>query len=203
MVDEVKYRTDPGTFATETKSLFVGDLSTERLRLARAYRERKSKARERKSSSLLDEVQQQTLKELRSIPYMDGSPLKDEVDFAGPGKDDEPGSSGPRGSNDEDDSETPLRPIDHAAKAILAVKNHNLKALEELLDTQNVPVDTRDQHGNTLFILACQQGSKRQAKFLLRRGANINAQNNSGVSACPARVPGENSSLIPSHCPWN
>ena len=203
MVDEVKYRTDPGTFATETKSLFVGDLSTERLRLARAYRERKSKARERKSSSLLDEVQQQTLKELRGIPYMDGSPLKDEVDFAGPGKDDEPGSSGPRGSNDEDDSETPLRPIDHAAKAILAVKNHNLKALEELLDTQNVPVDTRDQHGNTLFILACQQGSKRQAKFLLRRGANINAQNNSGVSACPARVPGENSSLIPSHCPWN
>ena len=98
MVDEVKYRTDPGTFATETKSLFVGDLSTDRLRLARAYRERKSKARERKSSSLLDEVQQQTLKELRGIPYMDGSPLKDEVDFAGPGKDDEPGSSGPRGS---------------------------------------------------------------------------------------------------------
>mmetsp|Transcript_6820 Transcript_6820/g.15814 ORF Transcript_6820/g.15814 Transcript_6820/m.15814 type:complete len:115 (-) Transcript_6820:66-410(-) len=102
----------------------------------------------------------------------------DELEVAVPGDKDEPRISGPRGGIEEDDSETPLCPIDHAAKAILAVKNHNLKALEELLDTQNVPVDTRNLHGN-----ACQQGSKRQAKFLLRRGANINAQNNSGVSA--------------------
>lgn len=182
LVDDVKYRADPSTFATETRSLFVADLSTERLRLARAYRERKSKAKERKSSSLLDEAQQQTLREIRSIPYMDGASLMDELEVAVPGDKDEPRIARPRGGIEEDDSETPLRPIDHAAKAILAVKNHNLKALEELLDTQNVPVDTRDLHGNTLFILACQQGSKRQAKFLLRRGANINAQNNSGCT---------------------
>lgn len=74
--------------------------------------------------------------------------------------------------------------IDPVTKAILAIKNHNLSVLEEVLDSEgDLDIDTRDQHGNTLFILACQQGSKKLAKFLLRRGSYINAQNHGGNTA--------------------
>ena len=73
--------------------------------------------------------------------------------------------------------------FENECSAALAVKNGNMEVLETLLDTAGVAVDTRDEHGNTLFILSCQQGSKRFAKFLLRRGATINAQNNIGNSA--------------------
>ena len=79
--------------------------------------------------------------------------------------------------------EMDVRPIDHAARAILAVKNHNLQEPEKVLDTEGVSVDTRDQHGNSLFILACQQGSKKLVKFLLKRGADMNLQNNGGNTA--------------------
>jgi ankyrin repeat protein len=64
-------------------------------------------------------------------------------------------------------------------KALLFVKNGKLAELEEALD-EDVPVDTADEHGNTLLILACQQGNKRLAKFLLRRGAKMNAQSLNG-----------------------
>jgi hypothetical protein len=43
-----------------------------------------------------------------------------------------------------------------------------------------LPIDVTDQFGNSLLILAAQQGSKRMCKFLLRRGANINFQNVQG-----------------------
>jgi ankyrin repeat protein len=46
-----------------------------------------------------------------------------------------------------------------------------------------VDVNTRDNHGNTLFILVCQQGNKRLAKFLLRRRADMNMQNLNGNTA--------------------
>ena len=39
-----------------------------------------------------------------------------------------------------------------------------------------MPVDTADEHGNTLLHLSVQQGNKRIAKFLMRRGAKINQQ---------------------------
>jgi Ankyrin repeats (many copies) len=48
--------------------------------------------------------------------------------------------------------------------------------MERLLN-RGVPVDVRDEHGNTLLIIACQNGNKRVTKALLRRGANINARN--------------------------
>ncbi|GMI06083.1 hypothetical protein TrLO_g2301 [Triparma laevis f. longispina] len=68
---------------------------------------------------------------------------------------------------------------DNAHKAILAVKNANFDDLETVLD-EDVQIDTKDEYGNTLLILACQQGNKRMSKFLLRRGATINQQNNLG-----------------------
>jgi len=62
------------------------------------------------------------------------------------------------------------------AKALLAAKSTNMADMEDALDEQ-VPVNTTDDFGNTLLILAAQQGSKRMCKFLLRRGATMNLQN--------------------------
>jgi len=47
--------------------------------------------------------------------------------------------------------------------------------MEDALEV-DININTADQFGNTLLILAAQQGSKRMCKFLLRRGANINLQ---------------------------
>ena len=67
-------------------------------------------------------------------------------------------------------------------KAILAAKTSDVAAMEEALDADLEgegisPDTTTDEQGNTLLILAAQQGSKRMCKLLLRRGANINRQN--------------------------
>jgi ankyrin repeat protein len=53
--------------------------------------------------------------------------------------------------------------------------------LELLLDQNDgLTVDSIDDNGNTLMHVACQNGSKRFAKALLRRGASINTQNKVG-----------------------
>jgi len=66
--------------------------------------------------------------------------------------------------------------------AFIAIKNLNFEKLLEALDF-GVDVNSRDDKGNSLFIIACQQGSKKFAKFVLRRGGNINTQNLSGNTA--------------------
>jgi ankyrin repeat protein len=43
-----------------------------------------------------------------------------------------------------------------------------------------MPVDVRDEYGSTLLIIACQNGNKRVAKQVLRRGADINCRNYKG-----------------------
>lgn len=45
---------------------------------------------------------------------------------------------------------------------------------------EGLPVDVRDEYGNTMLITACQNGNKRVAKAVLRRGADINARNYKG-----------------------
>jgi ankyrin repeat protein len=67
-------------------------------------------------------------------------------------------------------------------KALWAAKGGNISALEDALE-EHIPIDTTDQFGNSLLILAAQQGSKRMIKFLLRRGANMNWQNTTGNTA--------------------
>lgn len=51
--------------------------------------------------------------------------------------------------------------------------------IERLLD-RGIPINVRDEYGNTLLTVACQNGSKRVAKIVLRRGADINARNHRG-----------------------
>lgn len=51
--------------------------------------------------------------------------------------------------------------------------------IEDLLD-RGLPVDVRDDFGNTLLTTASQNGNKRVAKLVMRRGANINARNHKG-----------------------
>ena len=51
--------------------------------------------------------------------------------------------------------------------------------MERLLD-RGIPINIRDKYGNTLLTIACQNGNKRIAKAVLRRGADINARNFKG-----------------------
>ena len=67
-------------------------------------------------------------------------------------------------------------------KARLAARSNNLETLEQMVDDQKVDKDTADRKGNTLLILAAQQGDKKICKYLLRRGANINKTNFAGNS---------------------
>lgn len=64
-------------------------------------------------------------------------------------------------------------------KAVMAAKASNITEMEDALE-EDIPIDSADPHGNSLLLLAAQQGSKRMCKFLLRRGANMNAQNLAG-----------------------
>lgn len=172
-LQELPIQCDLQQFAQEPKPLFIPDLTTERLQLARQYRQKKKANR-----SILSMSQQQSLDEILQIPITD---VPEKVTEDTEAKFDADGRS--NAPVEEDLRENNIRPIDHAAAAILAVKNHNLPELELILDSEGLSVETRDFHGNTLFILACQQGSKKLAKFLLRRGANMNVQNNGGNTA--------------------
>ena len=51
--------------------------------------------------------------------------------------------------------------------------------IERLLD-RGIPINVRDHFGNTMLTIACQNGNKRVAKCVLRRGADINAKNQKG-----------------------
>lgn len=171
-VEEMRYEADPESYGIKTTTMFVADLATERLRLSKSQRQQRHYEK-----SLLTEDQKFALQEIRQIPVESSNHRGQDVveDDYVHGKDEI--DDEPEMNRDATDS------LDPVTQAILAVKNHNIQHLERVLDTEALSIETRDQHGNTLFILACQQGSKRLAKFLLRRGADINAQNNSGNTA--------------------
>lgn len=78
------------------------------------------------------------------------------------------------------------RRADATSKAFLAAQNTNMELLEEQLQALIVhggTVDERDENGNSLLIVAAQQGSMRFVKFLLRRHADFNIQNLHGNTA--------------------
>ncbi|CAM9653153.1 unnamed protein product [Phaeothamnion confervicola] len=60
---------------------------------------------------------------------------------------------------------------------VFSFARHNrVEGIERLLD-RGVPVDIRDQFGNTILAVACQNGHKRVVKAVLRRGAAVDAAN--------------------------
>eukprot|EP01083_Nonionella_stella_P064614 168610_1 len=70
--------------------------------------------------------------------------------------------------------------------AIQCIRHGHNDEIQELLKN-GLSSECSDEHGNTLFIIACQNGNKRICKLLLRFGANINAQNdrgNTGLHYC-------------------
>ena len=58
-------------------------------------------------------------------------------------------------------------------------RHGRVEEIERLLE-RGVPVDVRDEYGNTLLTIACQNGNKRVAKVCLRRSADLNARNYKG-----------------------
>lgn len=66
--------------------------------------------------------------------------------------------------------------------AFIRCKLGHADDVEECLD-QEVAIENRDEHGNTLLIISAQQNDKKMLKLLLRRGADINAQNSTGNTA--------------------
>ncbi|GMH49239.1 hypothetical protein TL16_g00471 [Triparma laevis f. inornata] len=71
---------------------------------------------------------------------------------------------------------------DQAVEDIFSYARHNrLSDVENLLD-RGVPVNVRDQYGNTILSISCQNGHKRIMKCALRRGGDINTVNYKGNS---------------------
>jgi len=60
-----------------------------------------------------------------------------------------------------------------------AARHSKLSEVQDGLDA-GARIDGRDEHGNTLLHVAAQNGHKKLLKLLLRRGANVNLQNNKG-----------------------
>ncbi len=58
-------------------------------------------------------------------------------------------------------------------------RHGRVEEVEKILE-KGMPVDVRDEYGNTLLTIACQNGNKRVAKACLRRAADLNARNYKG-----------------------
>jgi ankyrin repeat protein len=66
---------------------------------------------------------------------------------------------------------------------IFSLARHNrIREVTALLD-RGIPVDIQDKFGNTILIVASQNGLKRMAKLALRRGCDIDARNLKGNTA--------------------
>jgi ankyrin repeat protein len=61
-------------------------------------------------------------------------------------------------------------------------RNGRVKRVEESLNL-GFPVDSEDERGNTLLLVAAQNSNKKLVEMLLVRGANINHQNAQGNTA--------------------
>ncbi|KAL7430911.1 hypothetical protein ACHAXM_002416 [Skeletonema potamos] len=66
---------------------------------------------------------------------------------------------------------------------IFSLARHARVSEVEALLIRGVPITSRDENGNGILSIGCQNGSKRIAKLALRFGADINEQNESGNTA--------------------
>lgn len=60
------------------------------------------------------------------------------------------------------------------------IQHNRYKEAEVILEANPWLSSSKDDHGNTLLAIACQNNRKRFAKLLLRHGADINGQNHQG-----------------------
>jgi len=61
-------------------------------------------------------------------------------------------------------------------------RNGRVKRVEDSLNAE-FPIDSQDEKGNTLLLLAAQNCNRKMLELTLNRGANINHQNTGGNSA--------------------
>ena len=181
LVDPVKgiqREVDENKFQTELTTLFISDIKADHIKMVDD--EKKQKEQE---ESLLDASQQEALDQILSLSVDDGggTSTADAAEIAA-----SPGSTSAKPTlyllpeivdlQSKSNVELTLAAID-------AVKSANYNVLEHILDEIGLSVNCRDEHGNTLLIIAAQRASKRMVKFLLRRNANMNAQNFVGCTA--------------------
>jgi hypothetical protein len=70
-----------------------------------------------------------------------------------------------------------MEPSKKDIDSIFSYTRHGrIQEVDNLL-SKGVPTDVRDDNGNTILAIACQNGNKRLAKLALRRCADINASN--------------------------
>ena len=73
---------------------------------------------------------------------------------------------------------SPATMVDYLLQDAFSMVRHNrFKQLNSFIDKHEIEVNERDEKGNTMLCVACQNGHKRMAKIVLRRGADINVQN--------------------------
>ncbi len=141
------------------ESLFVKDVMGDQLRNIEATRARQEREQQLLAGGGLEMIVANQPSELTLADKMSGA------------------SGGGGGADGDDDDPEHL-----AAKAVEYSRTGNLSELEMILDRNIIDIDSKDNFGNSLLHLCCQQGNKRMVKFLLRRGANINTQNAAGNS---------------------
>ena len=62
-------------------------------------------------------------------------------------------------------------------------RHNRYDVLKQLLTTGELQVEERDAKGNTILLVACQNGLRRIAKLALRHGASMDTQNDAGNTA--------------------
>ena len=92
---------------------------------------------------------------------------------------------------------------EHLLREAFSLVRHNRhRKLKAFLKSHeaDLDVDTRDEKGNTMLCVACQNGLKRMAKIVLKNGADMNVQNNLGntpLHFCFQRRRGRRRPLLP------
>jgi hypothetical protein len=76
----------------------------------------------------------------------------------------------------------PVAVAQSGSELLLAASEGDMPGLHRCL-MAGVPLDTRDEHGNTALILAAQQGHKRAVLALLAAGADLEATDENGYTA--------------------
>lgn len=68
----------------------------------------------------------------------------------------------------------------HDNVAFSFVRHNRFEAIEALIQQENDIIQAKDEKGNNLLHLACQNDHRRIAKLLLKNGVEVNHQNNKG-----------------------